>query len=99
MGPPNGALSTQPTSGISLKLSTEQPKTKMIGFLQLSWASLEPLLGSLGLFWDTFGPLLGLSWALLGSLGHSWASLRPVLGSLGLSWTLLGLSWTSLGAL
>ena len=89
------------------KLSKEQPKTK-IGFLQLSWTSL--------------GPLLGHSWPLLGSLGHSWASLGPLLASLapllsslgpllaaswalfgslgpllGFSWTLLGLSWGVLG--
>ena len=77
--------------------------------LDVSWASLRPLLASLGFSWTLLGvslATLGVSWTLL---GHSWATLGALLGlsllplglswaSLGLSWPPLGLSWASLGA-
>ncbi len=61
MRPPNKTLFTQRAPGIFIKLSKEQPKTK-IGFLN----SLGPLLDHSWPLLHTLGPLLAPSWALLG---------------------------------
>ena len=89
LGPEKGTqhLTKIKKQPISLKLSKEQPKTK-IGFLELSWALLGLSWASLGLSWALLASL-GLSWTLLGlPFGLSWGSLGPLLGSLG---PLLGL--------
>ena len=79
----------------TLKGTAENEDWVSLTVLDVSWASLRPLLGSLGFSWT----LLGVSWATLGlswaRLGHSWGSLGALLAA---SWALLGsLGPTSLG--
>ncbi len=75
MGPEKGTqdlAKTKKTQPLSLKLSKEQPKTKL-GFLRPLLGSSWALLGSLGSPWASPGPPLG-------SLGLPLASLGALLG-------------------